>query len=55
MKQQREDTIYCGYLNAAKSCSLLTEMAKADTCCKLWRGEDSIACRYLSTIAKRRR
>ncbi|WP_410770121.1 hypothetical protein [Fontibacillus sp. BL9] len=55
MNEKQDDAKrYCPYFRGDHGCVLLQAMNKADVRCKVWRGADSIRCRYLDTQICRR-
>lgn len=56
MDERRADAkSYCSYFRGIdESCALLQAMSKADARCKVFRGNESIRCRYLETQICRR-
>lgn len=52
--KQADAKHYCPYFRSDCGCVLLQAMNKADIRCKVWRGAESIRCRFLDTqVAKR--
>lgn len=52
MNEKQDDAKrYCPYIRSSDgcTCALLAAMNKTDVRCKVWRGAESIRCRYLDT------
>lgn len=49
--RQTDAKHYCPYFRGDDgcTCALLAAMSKSDVRCKVWRGAESIRCRYLDT------
>lgn len=54
-EKQSDARHYCPYFRGVdEACALLQAMNKTDTRCKVFRGSDSVRCRYLdSQVCKR--
>ncbi|WP_156332330.1 hypothetical protein [Paenibacillus sp. JCM 10914] len=50
--KQADAKHYCPYFRSDCGCALLQAMT--DVRCKVWRGENSVKCRYLDTQVARR-
>lgn len=52
--KQADAKHYCPYFRSDCGCALMQAMNKTDVRCKVWRGAESIRCRFLDTqVAKR--